>query len=622
MADNYDEWDKKDLVELVTKLQEENDILEGEVSDLNKELVVSKRAKKSAGNSNEIDADLEGRLEELQDQLTEADSEIARLKEALTDSNAAKSIMKTEKQELEIKCKDQSKKIEELEKDLLQTLAKSREAEKASKEMQRYKGDSVRETKKLFDENEQLQQENKQMIDQLRTAKAKIEEYELAITELHEKNEDLEVKFESADLKHNELMQTINELEKQVEESQDKLAVANDAEGQWEIQLNEIKKEFKLKIDAMTSELKASKTDNINLNKQILMLKDSTAVGEKQRQIDHLTAEHDEVLKLLDEKSQELSLVSADKIKLGEYLADLERKMDQKVAERVVLEKEKAKNLQVTLMSKESSHLAELERYKDMEVEKNALVREVDELNHWKAIYENGHGLRELARNQKRLKDENRSLGVLVEHITNDKNILTDKINLVEKAFEKLCIEAGKPSDFMYPQYELEDEIVGDYARMKAQINELEEQIGALETDNTRLRKTLKNQAGSIGEQGFKYAGMSPDMLIKVNEFAANLRDGNMQLPVDDRSSELLKANKRLRDEIRGLNLQIERYERELGGNLNSANNSIGQQAVTTSKVQETELFGLREDMRRLAKENAGVTQQIHYHASRNDVGN
>lgn len=605
MAENYDEWKKEDLIELITKLNEDNDNLENEVSDLHKELlVVSKKAKKSNNGNNDIDSDLDGRLEELQDQLTEADSEIARLKEALTDTNASKSIISKEKQELDIKCKEQAKKIDELEKDLLQTLSKAREAERASKEMQKNKGDSVRETKKLFDENEQLQQENKQMLDQLRTQKAKMDEYELAITELHDKNEDLEVKFESSDLKLNELLQRIHELEKLNEEAQDKLAVANDAEGQWEIQLNEIKKEFKLKIDSITSELKASKAENSNLSKQILLLKDSTVVGEKQRQIDILTSEHDEVLKLLDEKTQELNIVSADKIKLGEYLADLERKLDQKVAERVVLEKEKVKNLQAALLSKESSHATEIERYKDMEVEKNALVREVDELNHWKAIYENGHGLRELARNQKRLKDENRSLGVLVEHITNDKNILTDKVNLIEKAFEKLCIESGKPADFMYPQYELEDEIVGDYARMKAQINELEEQIGALETDNTRLRKALKNQAGSIGEQGFKYAGMSPDMLIKVNEFAANLRDGNLTLPIDDRSSELLKANKRLRDEIRGLNLQVERYERELGGGLSNTNNSIVTQGAT-AKVQETELFGLREDMRRLAKENA-----------------
>jgi len=48
------------------------------------------------------------------------------------------------------------------------------------------------------------------------------------------------------------------------------------------------------------------------------------------------------------------------------------------------------------------------------------------------------------------------------------------------------------------------------------QLAELEEQVSALERETIRLRKALKNQAGAVGEQGFKYAGMSADMLAKV----------------------------------------------------------------------------------------------------------
>ena len=33
-------------------------------------------------------------------------------------------------------------------------------------------------------------------------------------------------------------------------------------------------------------------------------------------------------------------------------------------------------------------------------------------------------------------------------------------------------------------------------------------------------------------------------MLVKVNEFACNLRDGLLDLPMDDRSRALLKENK------------------------------------------------------------------------------
>ena len=49
-----------------------------------------------------------------------------------------------------------------------------------------------------------------------------------------------------------------------------------------------------------------------------------------------------------------------------------------------------------------------------------------------------------------------------------------------------------------------------------AQVAQLEEQIDALESDAIRLRKALKNQAGMVGEEGFKYAGMPPELLVKV----------------------------------------------------------------------------------------------------------
>lgn len=87
-------------------------------------------------------------------------------------------------------------------------------------------------------------------------------------------------------------------------------------------------------------------------------------------------------------------------------------------------------------------------------------------------------------------------------------------------------------------------------ARLRAQVTELEQQVTALENENMKVRKALQNQAArylriyewcsahevlrqfflSVGEQGFKFAGMSAEMLMKVNEFASNLRDGVIEL--------------------------------------------------------------------------------------------
>jgi hypothetical protein len=64
-------------------------------------------------------------------------------------------------------------------------------------------------------------------------------------------------------------------------------------------------------------------------------------------------------------------------------------------------------------------------------------------------------------------------------------------------------------------------------------------------------RRALKAQAGSFGEEGFKYAGMSAEQLLLVNEFAQNLRYGNMDIPLSEKSYELMKMNNELKEEIK-----------------------------------------------------------------------
>lgn len=153
--------------------------------------------------------------------------------------------------------------------------------------------------------------------------------------------------------------------------------------------------------------------------------------------------------------------------------------------------------------------------------------------------------------------------------------------------------------------------------------------MSALEEENIRLRKTLKNQAGAVGEAGFKYAGMTADQLMKVNEFALRLRDGKTDLPLNDRSKELLYENKRLREEIQVRSLQVERYERELGyamtgGAMPSAGSFTAQRATKEASGGSDdgsrgggmshvhgELSGLRNDMQQLMNENTKLREHV-----------
>ena len=192
-----------------------------------------------------------------------------------------------------------------------------------------------------------------------------------------------------------------------------------------------------------------------------------------------------------------------------------------------------------------------------------------------------------------------------------------DSIGTLKHAFDKLKKESGKPPDFMYPEFELEQEMLGENARLQSQLLEAEDQISALELENTRVRKAMKNQAGNIGEQGFKFQGMDSESLVIVNEFASNLREGKLDLPLTDRSVILLKENRKLKDEQKATSLRLERYERELSGIVGpgsipiegSSSSSVATQpqsqgGVGMSRIQEAELFGLRNDVQKLLSEN------------------
>ena len=74
------------------------------------------------------------------------------------------------------------------------------------------------------------------------------------------------------------------------------------------------------------------------------------------------------------------------------------------MADRVIAEREKLRALETKMRSIAARTSEDAAKFKELEVEKNYLSNEVDDLTNWKAVYESGHGLQELARNQRSLK--------------------------------------------------------------------------------------------------------------------------------------------------------------------------------------------------------------------------
>lgn len=351
---------------------------------------------------------------------------------------------------------------------------------------------------------------------------------------------------------------------------------------------------------------KATRT-NQELKQQITMLMDSTQMGELQRAVEILTDERDKALAESHMLAEELESLQHDKDLLSHKLVDYEDNFGDKVFERIAQEKETSRLLNAKLSSQAQKLADEHERNNHLESEKDRLLTEKEELENWKTIYERGHGMQELAKHQKKLKEDNRRVGIAMEQMTRRLGEAMDTNSVLFQAFERLKLECGKPKDFMYPEYQVHEEMLGENALLQAQIRELEDQIDSLESETIRLRRALKNQAGLVGEQGFKYQGMTADMLVKVNEFASNLRDGNVELPLDDRSSSLLRENKKLREEIQGFEMKIERYEREYG----LRHDTSVSRTEASVRNQESEIFGLREDLQRLIQENNDTKRKM-----------
>ena len=158
------------------------------------------------------------------------------------------------------------------------------------------------------------------------------------------------------------------------------------------------------KADRLASELSAHKADVKALKAENTVLKDSTLVGEKQREIEEMKAEHDETLLLLREMGQKLEGAVSDRDQLAERLADDDKLIEQRTADKVVAEREKLRTLETKMASLSARTADDAAKYRELEVEKNYLSNEVDDLTNWKAVYESGHGLQELARHQRSLK--------------------------------------------------------------------------------------------------------------------------------------------------------------------------------------------------------------------------
>ena len=115
------------------------------------------------------------------------------------------------------------------------------------------------------------------------------------------------------------------------------------------LELETLKKTLQTVKDRQQVENKAAQAEIKALKDKIRDLSDNTKVGEKQQVIDQLVAEQQNSAALIKELHDELQTADTDRRILSDKILDMETNMEQRVAEKVVAERNRSKALELTI---------------------------------------------------------------------------------------------------------------------------------------------------------------------------------------------------------------------------------------------------------------------------------
>ena len=109
---------------------------------------------------------------------------------------------------------------------------------------------------------------------------------------------------------------------------------------------------------------------------------------------------------------------------------------------------------------------------------------------------------------------------------------------------------AGVPENYGFDLNEIrlvEKQKIEEY---RGRITRLEEEVEELEKERTQLRYKLRNLSTLYGEKGLRFHQLNAEQMRMVDEFALNLREGRIELPMNDKSKELMLEVERLKAQI------------------------------------------------------------------------
>lgn len=229
-------------------------------------------------------------------------------------------------------------------------------------------------------------------------------------------------------------------------------------------------------------------------------------------------------------------------------------------------------NMEQTVMSRVKSALDnEKDKYRklvdDLTVKNESLCRERETLLIDKKLLEEKNAeiaflhskLKEVAEHNNAtdtLKDFHKDRN-MNESLRKELEIANQSWTTLSKQMEDILAEnrvlremAGVPENYGFDLNEIrmvEKQKIEEY---RGRITRLEEEVEELEKERTQLRYKIRNMSTLYGEKGLRFHQLTAEQMRIVDEFALNLREGRIEIPVNDKTKELMIEIERLKGQI------------------------------------------------------------------------
>ena len=375
------------------------------------------------------------------------------------------------------------------------------------------------------------------------------------------------------------------------------------------------KSKLSAEIDGLSSEkeefstiLLALKQDNSNLQTSLDASNESLAeLQEKQkiaaRQVIELEIELQHVrstdyhTELLDVK-KDLQILRATHDLCADDKNNAERDLDHVIQALNQAKSEEKEKIAAALRDERAIIESLKQREGDLEGKIKLFEQELERAEEKNKRYEKEHRLEDAVRFQSKLEADLRRREHDIKELKQNYSAQKERTSMLAKACNILKEKAGLDPNFSFDDNEINNALKCEENALKAENTELLRQLQSLESERNNLLSQLRMQAAEIGLKGVKFLGMEPAQVAKVVEFAQNLRKGNVELPLNNRSIELQNQLSSIKAERDVDKVTIARLERELFA-LSGERNCDGETKILINALNElkTEMIGIKGDI-------------------------